>query len=120
MLATLGCTADPDVSEPTWEPRVDVERSPDETEPADPPPSIEQTGAPVAALHARAMREPDPEVAAQLFEQACDRAFAPSCIALADRLEGGEGVEPDPSRARGLLEQACMEGSTIACDRLGH
>jgi len=74
----------------------------------------------VAALHEQALRTDDAARSAAMLEQACDRAFAPSCVALADRYESGEGVEPDPERAAQLLEQACMDGSTLACDRLGH
>lgn len=119
----LGCSAEPssdDAPEAPADPSPPVERSPDETEPVEPPPSAEQTGAPVAALHEQALRIDDAARAAAMLEQACDRAFTPSCVALADRYESGEGVEPDPARAAQLLEQACMDGSTIACDRLGH
>ena len=74
------------------------------------------------ARHQRglSLRDSDPTEAASLFEQACDHGFAPSCLALADQLESGDGVAADPNRAEGLLEQACMDGSTMACDRLGH
>lgn len=59
--------------------------------------------------------------AARMLEGSCDRGFSASCVALADLLErGAEGVDPDLDRAHGLLEQACFDGSTSACDRLGH
>ena len=103
--------------EPTAAP---VERSADEREPVEASPSVEQTGAPAAALHQRALREPDPARAAQMFERACERSFAPACVAFADVLEAGDGLATDPERARVVLEQACLDGSTIACDRLGH
>jgi len=116
-MLLCACEAPGESAEPSFEP---VERSPEENEPVEPAPSVETTGAPVAALHQRAIAETDPAVAAQLFEQGCDRSFVPSCIAFAEALEAGDGLEPDPDRARVVLEQACMDGSTIACDRLGH
>lgn len=119
LVALLACACATEEVEPAA-PAPPVERSPEENEPVEDVPSIETSGGVVAGLHRAALAEADPSSAATMLEQACDRGFAPSCIALADRLESGEGVEPDPERARGLLEQACMDGSTIACDRLGH
>ena len=120
MLLLGACEApEGELSEPL-EPAVEVERSPEETEPFEPAPSVEVTGGPVAALHQQGMREADPAVAVERFESACDRGFTPSCLALAERLESGEGVEPDPERAAQLIEEACMSGSTLACDRMGH
>jgi hypothetical protein len=123
VLTTLLVSACATEAAPSVPPAVEappVERSPEENEPVEPVPSIETTTGVVAGLHQAALTEADPESAAQMLEQACDRGFAPSCIALADRFESGDGVQADPERARGLLEQACMDGSTIACDRLGH
>ena len=99
---------------------TEVARSPEENVEVEAPPSVEVSGAAVAALHRRALAEPDDARAAEMLEQACDRGFSASCVALAVRLEDGRGVEPDAERARGLLEQACLDGSTMACDRLGH
>lgn len=120
----LGCAEE---AEPAVEPPP-VERSIDELSP---PPSpvdpVEVSTGFVAALHAEALRvrdgrgvERDPARAAQMLERACDRGFAPSCIALSDMVEAGDGVAADADRARSLLEQACASGSTDACDRLGH
>ncbi len=99
-----------------------AERSPDELEPPVPIDPAHASGAFVAARHQAALqaRAAEPARAATMLEGACDDGFAPSCLALADMLEAGEGVDADPDRARGLLEQACMDGSTLACDRLGH
>jgi TPR repeat protein len=58
--------------------------------------------------------------AAAVFEAACDEGSLPSCVAFAEMLENGDGVEAQPERARGVYAQACDEGSTLACDRLGH
>ncbi len=118
LMAFLACACTAEEITPVT--RAPVERSPEENLPVEAAPSIEATTGAVAGLHRAALAETDPADAAQMLEQACDRGFAPSCIALADRLESGEGVDPDPERARELLEQACMDGSTIACDRLGH
>ena len=118
LLVLVACgTEEAPVSPEPFEP---VERSPEETLPVEPAPSVEVTGAPVAALHEQALRHEDPAAGASMLEQACDRGFAASCVALADRYESGEGVDPDPEHARALLEGACLDGSTIACDRLGH
>ncbi len=114
-LALLACAPDADPAEAPA-----IERSPDEAEPAPVAPSIEATGAPVAALHEQGLRDADRARGAQMLEQACDRGFAPSCLAFAERLEAGDGIEPDAERARGLFEEGCESGSTLACDRLGH
>jgi TPR repeat protein len=124
LALALGCAEEPPppASEDPPTP-ADVERSADELEPPEEPPDpVEVSGGFAAGQHSRAMRlrEEEPERAAEMLGGACDRGFAPSCLALADMLEGGEGVDPDPDRARGLLEQACFDGSTAACDRLGH
>lgn len=127
LLMFLGCgteagaPTDPapfDPAEPV--PAPTVERSPDEDEPFEAPSAIEQSTGFVAALHQQALRESDPGRAAQMLERACDDGFVPSCLAFADRLEAGEGVDPNPERAAELVEQACAEGSTLACDRMGH
>ena len=121
-LLVAGCAGEepPPTPEAADAPPAPVERSPEEDEPFEPPPSIEMTGGAVAAMHQAALREADPAAAARMFEQGCDSGFTPSCLAFADRLESGEGVEPDAERARALVEEACEGGSTIACDRLGH
>ena len=95
-------------------------RSPDELDPTPAPPSEQLTGAPAAALFQAALRTDDPVRATRMFERACDAQVVPACIAFADALEAGGGVEADAERARVVLEQACMDGATIACDRLGH
>ncbi len=118
LLLVSACQAE-GAPEPT-EPAAPIERSPEENEPVELAPSVELTGASAAALHRRALREADPARAAEMFERACDSSFTPACIAFADVLEAGDGLSPDPERARVVLEQACLDGSTIACDRLGH
>lgn len=121
-LAACAPEGEPEGEEETFDrpEEVAVGRSPEETEPVEPRPSIEVTGAPIAALHERGVRDPDRARGAQMLEQACDQGFEPSCIALAERLEAADGIAADPDRAAQLLEEACMSGSTIACDRLGH
>lgn len=119
LLMLIVCACATEEASPVA-PATPAERSPEENRPAPPVPSIETTTGAVAGLHQAALAEPDPTAAAAMLVQACDRGFVPSCVALADRLESGEGLDPDPERARGLFEEACMSGSTIACDRLGH
>lgn len=126
LLLVVGC-AEPgeaaDEAAPVERPAPEaVERSPDENEPVEPRPSVELTGAVLAAHHQRALqlREGQPAEAVRLLEEACDRSHSPSCVALADMVEAGEGAPADPDRARALLEQACFDGAQAACDRLGH
>lgn len=115
-LLTLACASE---AAPTVE-VVRAERSPDRDRAVEGPPSVEVGGIAVAALHRQALADADRARGAQTLEQACERGLAPSCVAFADRLESGDGVEADPDRARGVLEQTCLDGSTLACDRLGH
>lgn len=123
LLVLAGCAEEPP-PEPAPAPTEAPEsvRSAEELEPAEPLDPVETSGGFHGARHQEAsrIRQTEPARAARLYEGACDRGFAPSCLALADMLEAGEGVDADPDRARGLREQACMEGSTLACDRLGH
>lgn len=125
-LLLAGCGAegaveppDPGPESPAVEP-PEVERSPEENEPHEVRPSAELTSAPLAGLHEQGLRDPDHARGTQMLETACDRGFEPSCMAFAERLEDGDGVDADPERARGLYEASCMAGSTFACDRLGH
>lgn len=99
---------------------AEAERSPEETEPHEPRPSAELTGAPLAGMHEQALRDADRARGTERLEAACDRGFEPSCLAFAERLEAGDGIGADPERARGIFEASCMAGSTSACDRLGH
>ena len=102
------------------EPAPAVERSPEEDEPVELAPSIERSAGSLAAMHRQALHHADRAEAAAMLERACEAGFVPSCLALADRLEAGDGVEPDPARAAELVEMACAEGSSLACDRVGH
>lgn len=99
-----------------------VERSPEEGEAVEAAPSVELTGAVVAAQHQQALRlrASEPARAVEMLEATCEREHSPSCIALADMVEAGEGTDADPERAEALLEQACFAGANTACDRLGH
>ena len=123
LVFLSGCS--PDTGDASREPAPlpALERSTDELEPADPPPSAEASGGFTAAAHEQALRlrANEPARAVEMLEGGCDRGFAPSCLALADMLEAGRGVEADPEAARAVLEQACFSTeSTEACDRLGH
>lgn len=100
--------------------RSSVERSAEENEPVELVPSVARSTGPLAAMHQQALRHGDRTEAAAMLERACDDGFVPSCLALADRLEAGDGVEPDAARAAELVEMACAEGSSLACDRMGH
>ncbi|MCA9605320.1 MAG: hypothetical protein KC619_06985 [Myxococcales bacterium] len=110
----------PPLDEPVADEAPEVARSLDEEEPFEAPPSAELTGAPLAGMHEQALRDADRARGTEMLETACDRGFEPSCLAFAERLEAGDGIEADPERARGLFEASCMAGSTFACDRLGH
>lgn len=129
VLLLLGCAEEAPAAEPTAQEPVAAPDPVDvpaieEVEPSDEPAldTTEASGAFLAARHQQGLglRESDPAEAVSLFEQACDHGFTPSCLALADHLERGDGVEADLDRAHGLLEMACHDGSTIACDQLGH
>lgn len=127
LLLALACS-DPGATRPTPSDPAptppDIGRSPDEAAATDePPPTTELSGGTLAAQHTAAVRllDTEPARAAAMLETGCDRGFAASCVALADLLErGAPGVDADLDRANGLYEQACFDGSTIACDRLGH
>jgi TPR repeat protein len=114
-LIVIGCASEPAAPAP-------VERSPDEQAEIEPPSAIEASGGFVAAMHAEASRKrrEQPAQAAALFDRACEHGHTPSCIALADMLERGEGIPADLARAESLWDRACFEGSTEACDHLGH
>ena len=137
-LLSTGCAEEPtenraSVSAPATERTTDMrpalepapttaERSPEDQGAAPPLPGTALSGGFAAATFERAMRqrETEPSAARQSFENGCDRGFVPACLALADMLERGAGVEQDLGGARSAREQACMAGSTAACDALGH
>jgi TPR repeat protein len=125
FLLLLACAGEPS-AEPMAELPLErtavereLERSPDEAAPVvEPAPdSVRASGAFADAQHQEALRRlaSAPAEAEQMLGQGCDRGHAPSCVSLAERLEPS-----DPERSRALYEQACAEGSTDACDRLGH
>lgn len=127
----LGCGQPPEPPPPA-EPAAEPATAPSAAASGDDAPDIEEDPAPTpapaaaaespAAQHERAigLREEAPARAAGLFEGACDRGNTASCLALADLLERGRGVDQDLARAEDLIRRACREGSTAACDRMGH
>lgn len=115
LVLAIAC-AEPESAPPP------VERSPDEQIPVEPPSAIEASGGFTEAMFAEATRRRSsaPTEAAAMFGRACDHGHTPSCMALADMLERGDGIEANAERAAALYDQACFAGSTEACDHLGH
>src|SRR5207237_4133773 len=66
-------------------------------------------GAPHAGLTA------DPQKAASLLEQACDRGMPQGCVKLGMILEEGKKLPQDFARADALSERACRMGWSLAC-----
>jgi hypothetical protein len=58
--------------------------------------------------------------AAALYERACELSLPQACHRAGELYRDGKGVTPDDARARALFERGCREGSTSACDALGH
>jgi TPR repeat protein len=61
-----------------------------------------------------------PERAASLYARACDLGVGQACHRLGELYRDGQGVAPDDDRAHALFEQGCRQGSSAACDALGH
>jgi TPR repeat protein len=58
--------------------------------------------------------------AAALYERACELGLPQACHRAGELYRDGKGVAPDDARAHVLFERGCREGSTSACDALGH
>lgn len=59
------------------------------------------------------------DLAAGLYERACDGAVPDGCMKLGTMLLEARRIQSDPERAVMLFDQACEEGYMPACVRLG-
>jgi ankyrin repeat protein len=66
-------------------------------------------------------RDPDPTLAARLYQKACEKAVpnANACLELAALATAGRGAARDLSRAASLYRKACDAGDARGCTRLG-
>ncbi|MGZ6143694.1 MAG: tetratricopeptide repeat protein, partial [Myxococcales bacterium] len=63
--------------------------------------------------------KPDPQLAKELFGDACTQRSHAGCLDLALMLQNGEGVAKDPAGAAVLFDKACAGGDAQSCQLLG-
>lgn len=73
---------------------------------------------PSCTVVASALARTDPAAAAKLLASACDGGDMAQCVALADLLERGAGIDRDLPRARALRKRACDAKHGGACSAL--
>src|SRR4051794_3233664 len=64
-------------------------------------------------------RKRDTQLAAKLYEAACDGSVMAGCTDLGLLVERGEGTSRDLQRAASLHERACTGGDADGCANLG-
>jgi TPR repeat protein len=53
-----------------------------------------------------------------MFQKECDAGKLPACVALAENLLSGQGVDVDRAKALALLKKACDGKIESACAKL--
>ncbi len=74
--------------------------------------------APFRAIVSRRGTAKDRQKAAELYQHACDRGFAPACANLGWQYQLGDGVAKDIARAVLLYRQGCDGGDPNGCMNL--
>lgn len=131
LRVAAGCDrvpAEPAAPIPTPEPSSPAApaapaKEPAITEPAEAEPVVggacatHESCSAAASIEERAKRF---DKAAALYERACELGLPQACHRAGELYRDGKGVAPDEARARALFESGCREGSSAACDALGH
>ena len=92
-------------------------------EPSAAEPAPNDACASAESCHAAAAKEEHarhPERAVPLYTRACELGNGQACHRLGELYRDGKGVAADDGQARALFERGCVQGSTAACDELGH
>ncbi len=70
-------------------------------------------------LLARELDDSDPERAAMIQRQACDRGYAHSCFSYGINLVAGRGVEKDKEQGMAIWSELCDAGHASSCGTFG-